>query len=258
MPASCRKMSCATLASSSDEESNSAAPSSDSSWCQKCEVFWRTCNAQARDNGFKLIGGVYAAKLSFSCPEKGHLTKISYSRRLNAGPLSCSACKKEERDAQKNILRAEEERQNAHLAEMQEEMFRQAQAAMDDQMRSEAQPSFQRGPSTDYSTLEAQINEQATTLTSAYLRESVNSGVKVTQEQTYLVYKFLNTPIEMLVQGMVSMDHPSLSQFYRKLAKQLHPDKNSHPEAKAAFQRVQEALETAKVQIPAPKSPSSC
>ena len=49
------------------------------------------------------------------------------------------------------------------------------------------------------------------------------------QDQFYIVYKFLNTPIEMLLSGMKQMQPTQLTQFYRKLAKQLHPDKNRHP-----------------------------
>ena len=70
------------------------------------------------------------------------------------------------------------------------------------------------------------------------------------REQTYYVYKFVNSPIEMLASGMSQMDPNSLTQFYRKLAKQLHPDKNDHPQAKEAFQRVQEAIESAKKSWP--------
>ena len=70
------------------------------------------------------------------------------------------------------------------------------------------------------------------------------------KEQTYLVYKFVNSPVEMLQSGMKKMDQNSLSQFYRKLAKQLHPDKNDHPQAKEAFQRVQQAMELAKKSRP--------
>ena len=57
----------------------------------------------------------------------------------------------------------------------------------------------------------------------------------MTKDQASLVYKFLNTPHEMVVAGMSQMQPAQLSQFYRKLAKQLHPDKNQHPQAKDAF-----------------------
>ena len=70
-----------------------------------------------------------------------------------------------------------------------------------------------------------------------------------TQEKSYLVFKFCNTPKEVLESGMMKMQPNQLTQFYRKLAKQLHPDKNDHPQAKEAFQRVQSAMESAKKSV---------
>ena len=65
--------------------------------------------------------------------------------------------------------------------------------------------------------------------------QSSANGGKLVKDQIQLVFKFLNTPIEMLVSGMQKMQPTQLIQFYRKLAKQLHPDKNCHPQAKDAF-----------------------
>lgn len=48
----------------------------------------------------------------------------------------------------------------------------------------------------------------------------------------------MNTPEELIHKGMKTMSESQLNQFFRKLAKQLHPDKNNHPLAKEAFQRV--------------------
>ena len=67
----------------------------------------------------------------------------------------------------------------------------------------------------------------------------------MSKDQAALVYKFLNTPHEMVVAGMSQMQPAQLTQFYRKLAKQLHPDKNQHPQAKEAFQVVQSAMDSA-------------
>lgn len=71
----------------------------------------------------------------------------------------------------------------------------------------------------------------------------------VSLEQAFLVYKFLHTPADMLVRGMTQMQPQQLSQFYRKLAIQLHPDKNRHPQATDAFQVVQNAMESAKTSM---------
>lgn len=64
-----------------------------------------------------------------------------------------------------------------------------------------------------------------------------------------MVYKILNTPVEMLITNMSSMQPQVLIQFYRKLAIQLHPDKNGHPKATDAFQVVQGAQEAAKASM---------
>jgi hypothetical protein len=67
----------------------------------------------------------------------------------------------------------------------------------------------------------------------AFIRDNINSSLQ--RDQIYIVYKFLNTPPDVLVSGMKQMQPTQLTQFYRKLAKQLHPDKNCHPQAKEAF-----------------------
>ena len=62
-----------------------------------------------------------------------------------------------------------------------------------------------------------------------------NAKYQSIKEKAYLVYKFCNTPQGVLESGMMKMQPTQLTQFYRKLARQLHPDKNDHPQAKEAF-----------------------
>ena len=76
--------------------------------------------------------------------------------------------------------------------------------------------------------------------------DSSQGASPVTKDQAYVVYKFLNTPSDMIIAGMTQMQPQQLIQFYRKLAIQLHPDKNHHPQATDAFQVVQNAMESAK------------
>ena len=86
--------------------------------------------------------------------------------------------------------------------------------------------------------LEQQINATAMTLSEQFVAAQQNDGEDVSKDQAYLVYKFLHTPSELLVSGMKRMQPSELSQFHRKLAIQLHPDKNRHPQATDAFQVV--------------------
>lgn len=65
--------------------------------------------------------------------------------------------------------------------------------------------------------------------------------------QVFLVYKFVNTPVDMLIEGMKRMMKDQATKYFRKLAIQLHPDKNSHPMAKDAFQKLAAALQAVAV-----------
>jgi hypothetical protein len=53
------------------------------------------------------------------------------------------------------------------------------------------------------------------------------------------VYKFSLTEVKLIVAGMQTLaqtqSFSAVSQYYKKIVKQLHPDKNSHPQAKEAF-----------------------
>lgn len=45
------------------------------------------------------------------------------------------------------------------------------------------------------------------------------------------------------------MHQDQANNYFKKLAKQLHPDKNQHPQAKEAFQKVLQAMETARKSV---------
>ena len=83
--------------------------------------------------------------------------------------------------------------------------------------------------------MEQEINRKAVQLTRDYMqtlpKDMLRDDARMCKikEQAYLVFKFSNTPVEVLESGMIKMQPTQLTQFYRKLAKQLHPDKNDHP-----------------------------
>lgn len=149
---------------------------------------------------------------------------------------------------------------------MQEEMFRKAREEMERELSSNSFNYRQGGHSSHSSfnsyhheqtrafqsdrlaVIEQEINKNAINQMKAYLR-TCPTDCALQREQVYIVYKFLNTPLEVLVSGMNQMQPTQLTQFYRKLAKQLHPDKNYHPQAKDAFQRVQSAMEQARASM---------
>ena len=88
--------------------------------------------------------------------------------------------------------------------------------------------------------IEQQINQTATVLANQFVasQSPEDDSPVVSKDQAYVVYKFLNTPREVLELAMQQMQPQVLNQFFRKLAIQLHPDKNRHPQATDAFQVV--------------------
>ena len=74
-----------------------------------------------------------------------------------------------------------------------------------------------------------------------------NPHTEKDSDKVYLVYKFLNTPIDILQEGLFQMlERQEANAYFKKLAKQLHPDKNAHPLAKEAFQKLSTALTVVK------------
>ena len=83
-------------------------------WCYKCKKFLESCKEVALNSGLQVIEGLFSSKITLRCDKQGHKFKISYSKKLNS--LSCSDCRREEREEWKETLRQEEQRRNeVHL-----------------------------------------------------------------------------------------------------------------------------------------------
>jgi len=61
-------------------------------------------------------------------------------------------------------------------------------------------------------------------------------------DHIYLVYKFIETPLNILSTGLAKLSEEDRRNYYKNVAKLIHPDKNTHPKAKEAFQKIRAAL----------------
>ncbi len=131
---------------------------------------------------------------------------------------------------------------------MQEEVFAKAKAAMQEELKDQEEPETRRHE--ECVVEEKEVNLKAKAEAESFMNKEKCKYENLSMEQAYLVYKFVFISEELMVKGLMGMPKDILSQAYRSIAKQLHPDKNSHPQAKEAFQRVQSAMETVKARIP--------
>jgi len=70
-------------------------------------------------------------------------------------------------------------------------------------------------------------------------------------QQILQVYKILIMPEEILQNYMFNLGPDNLKSEFRRIAKIIHPDKNKHPQAGTAFQKVYKVYEVALVRIEA-------
>lgn len=70
------------------------------------------------------------------------------------------------------------------------------------------------------------------------------SAVQMPEDKVFLVYKFLETPEAMIMQGILAMgDQVQARAYFKKIARMVHPDKNRHPLANEVFYKISHALE---------------
>jgi len=185
------------------------------------------------------------------------------------------ACKRDERDDVREKIRLEEELRNEQNRIQQEKLFAQAQEFMEKEKANNTNwrnpnnsytsytdhPSYTRPhddfnkSSTDKSYLRAQekercINSKSSELARTYLTTHQCNEAKLTFEKVFLVYKYNATNQQTLVSGMENMHSlESASQYFKKAALLIHPDKNSHPLAETVFKKLRNSYETAKATL---------
>lgn len=79
-------------------------------WCYKCKKFYDSCQEVASTVGIVVVEGLYSNKITLMCEKRRHTFKISYTKKLHT--LSCSDCRREEREEWKEQLKQEEQRRN--------------------------------------------------------------------------------------------------------------------------------------------------
>ena len=95
--------------------------------------------------------------------------------------------------------------------------------------------------------LEQNINQKAHSLAMQYMAtEDQESDFN----KIFLVYKFNSTPAEIITEGMLQLGSwEEVHQYYKRLAKLTHPDKNAHPLANDVFQKIAQAYQEVELTV---------
>merc|ERR1719152_156976 len=74
------------------------------------------------------------------------------------------------------------------------------------------------------------------------LEQVVEKVSQLKFDNIYLVYKFIETPLQVISSGLCKLSEEDRKNYYKNVARFIHPDKNWHPQAKEAFQKLRAAL----------------
>lgn len=92
--------------------------------------------------------------------------------------------------------------------------------------------------------MDFEIEKLAQKYTVEFMSQQECAG-QLTYQQILQVYKILIMPQEILQNYMYSLNPDMLKSEFRRFAKIIHPDKNKHPQAGAAFQKIYKVYEAA-------------
>jgi len=223
-------------------------------WCPKCEQTLKSFEEFARSNGGRLINKSYADLIFYECARR-HSWSCYHK---NAKRRWCSQCLKDEKEDMKKRFDQERVQKQMEDEELQKRLFEEAKRkAMQDMNSSSYKQPFQVSASASISLLEyyKKMDYEIETLAKKYTSEFMSTKDFCGQceyQQILQVYKILIMPEEILKNYMLNLSNEALKGEFRRLAKLIHPDKNKHPKAGAAFQKIHRTYEAAMGRLDSP------
>jgi len=205
--------------------------------CQKCSDLLRKCQNFARDNGGRCLNSKYEETISFVCG-RGHEWSVHH-RRFDAE--WCADCAREEKEALKRKCEEERQRRERIEEEFQRKLFEEARRKAMENILTHGMP-LDENILAFFQKIDLEVEKLAKEEATKFMSQE-DASRNVTFQQTLQVYKVLIMPEDVLQKYMMSLNSETLKSEFRRMAKLLHPDKNKHPRAGNAFQKVHKVYE---------------
>jgi len=220
--------------------------------CHRCQELLEECREFARGHNGSCSNVEYDTTIIYLC-QKGHTWSLNYK---NARRRWCAQCAKDERNFLKKKCEEEKVHREKQEEQAQQNLFEEAKRKA---MREHQQKQFQFGGQSSQtnnnqhrpvSTQEyfQKVDYEIETLAKKHSAEFMASKEfknDVEYTQILQVYKILIMPEQVLQFYMFNLNIDALKSEFRRMAKIIHPDKNKHPKAGAAFQKIYKVYEVA-------------
>lgn len=221
--------------------------------CPRCQDLLNECREFARKNEGSCLNEEYDETVRYRCI-KGHCWTLNYK---NARRRWCAQCAKEQRNFMKQKCEEEKAEREKEEEEFQKKLFEEARkkAAAESQGQ---QQNFRPQQGTNNGTenkrgvnameylqkIDYEIEMLAKKYTISFMSQKEFTG-QCNYQQILQVYKILIMPEEVFQSYMFTLNADTLRSEFRRIAKIIHPDKNKHPQAGNAFQKIYKVYEIA-------------
>jgi hypothetical protein len=215
--------------------------------CSRCADLLSECKEFARKNDGTCLNLEYDEVIQYRCA-KGHIWSLNHK---NARRRWCAQCAKEHRAFLKKKCEDEKVSREKEEEESQKRLFEEARKKA---MSNNSQQSFNfagiKSGQKTINTLEyfQKIDYEIESLAKKYTLEFMSQkqfGGDISYQQILQVYKIMIMPEEIFQSYMFNLNADTLRSEFRRMAKIIHPDKNKHPQAGNAFQKIYKVYEVA-------------
>jgi len=206
-------------------------------WCPKCESLLKKCKSFAQSFGGVCLNETFEETLNFVCCQ-GHQWGVNHKKFESSW---CPECQQQEKELFKKKCEEERKRREKAQEEYQQKLFEEARRKAMQGSCSQPQTSaedflayFQKA--------DLEVEAVAKKDAEEYMAHK-DMSENVSFQQALQVYKILIMPEDILEKYMMSLSPEILKGEFRRMAKAIHPDKNKHPRAGNAFQKVHKVYE---------------
>lgn len=229
-------------------------------WCLRCDELLHGFQDFAAINGGRCLNQEFEEYILFEC-HKGHSWKLNHK---NAKKRWCLDCVKDEKAEIRRKCEEERLLRQKKDEEAQKKIFEEAKRRATEGQSFQQQSQYARpAMSTGYPTqsileyfqrMDYEIEKMAQKYSREFMSRKEFTG-DVTYQQILQVYKILIMPEDVLQSYMFNLNAEMLKQEFRRFAKIIHPDKNKHPQAGPAFQKIYKVYEAALVRVESAQKP---
>jgi len=200
--------------------------------CYLCRSVLSNIQRYANEKGGRLVSTVLTFEVTMSC-ENNHEWNICYKKATKSW---CKDCKQKRKQLLKEMLEEENSKINEERKQKQARLLEEARKRI--QNNDESKKQENKAELDNFSI----VLEEITRIASKYAREYCQKDESAEFEQILLLYQTLILPEKCLITYFNSLTKEELRREFRRYTILLHPDKNSHPKAKQAFQKAYDLI----------------